>query len=139
MDPKTRKIVEDLERERDALFRRFLEFSEMAERYNEKAYEITCQIESINLALRKAGDLGIIEPREGDGRALSHVPRHAESPEGEEEGEETECDFGTWWDAGDGGGAPGKRRKVRAAEPETAEGAPEEEEEEEREGDGEEP
>jgi hypothetical protein len=86
VDVQTKKIVEDLERERDALIRKFLEFTDLAERYNEKAYEISCQIESINFTLREAEDSGIIDPErnpEDDGRHVSHVPRPP--PEEEEE------------------------------------------------------
>ncbi|GEM_PF-3148626 len=86
MDAKTKKIVASLEQERDALIRKFLEFSDLAERYNEKAYEVTCQIESINLALREAEDLGIVDPSRNagsDGRHISHVPR--DLPEDDEE------------------------------------------------------
>lgn len=138
MDPKTKKIVENLEREREALFRKFLEFSEMSEKYNEKAYDITCQIECINLALRQAEELGIIEPREAeadDGRAVSHVPRPGEE-EGEggaDGGEEKEAAFEDWWDEGeedeeeeeDAGerkaGRRGARRDHRRASTEKAE------------------
>jgi hypothetical protein len=87
LNPKAKKIVEDLERERDALLRKFLEYTDLAERYNEKAYEVTCQIESINLALREAEDQGLIDParnENSDGRHISHVPRELE--EEEEEG-----------------------------------------------------
>ncbi|MHC5036517.1 MAG: hypothetical protein ACYTHM_04315 [Planctomycetota bacterium] len=88
MDARTKRIVEDLERERDALIRRFLEFTDLAERYNEKAYEVSCQIESINLALREAEDLGIIDPGRNagsDGRHVCHVPRTPVDTEDSEE------------------------------------------------------
>jgi vacuolar-type H+-ATPase subunit D/Vma8 len=78
LDTQTEKIVQSLERERDALIRKFLEFTDLAERYNEKAYEVSCQIESINFALREAEDSGIIDAGRNcgrDGRHVSHVPR----------------------------------------------------------------
>jgi len=84
-----KKIVEDLERERDALLRKFIEYTDLAERYNEKAYEVTCQIESINLVLREAEDRGLIDSTRNagsDGRNISHVPR--ELPGGEDDVEE---------------------------------------------------
>ncbi|MHC4599208.1 MAG: hypothetical protein ACYS47_09405 [Planctomycetota bacterium] len=73
MDTHTKKIVEDLERERDALIRKFLELTDLAERYNEKAYEVSCQIESINFALREAEDSGIIDPDRTVDRDGRHV------------------------------------------------------------------
>mgnify|MGYP001821433002 CR=1 FL=1 len=47
--------------------------------------EITCQIESINLALREAADQGLIVPDgsgEEDPRNFSHVPRTEEEEAG---------------------------------------------------------
>jgi hypothetical protein len=73
LDTHTKKIVEDLERERDALIRKFLELTDLAERYNEKAYEVSCQIESINFALREAEDSGIIDPDRTVDRDGRHV------------------------------------------------------------------
>ena len=126
VDEKTKKIIEDLEREREALFRKFLEFSDRAEEYNRKAYEITCRIECINLALRKAGDLGLIDPpaeEERTGPSASHVPRAVQEEEALP-GEETECDFERWWEPA----SPGEEEEDGEED--------EEEEEEEEDGSG---
>ncbi|MHC4777622.1 MAG: hypothetical protein ACYTFG_03480 [Planctomycetota bacterium] len=91
MDTNAKNIVADLERERDALIQKFLEYSDLAESYSDKAHEVSCQIESINLALREAEESGIIDSGRnigGDGRHVSHVPR----PEPQEDGTGEEDD-----------------------------------------------
>ena len=76
MDQKTKDVIRGIEAEREALFRKYIEYTDAAERYNRMAYEITCQIESINLALREAMDMGVIESAgEAGDKAISHVPR----------------------------------------------------------------
>lgn len=107
VDEKTREIVRNLEAEREALFDKFIELSDLAESYNRKAYEVSCRIEAINLALREAMDQGVVDRsalKHEDGRLCSHVPRTIPD-EGEEK---TQWDL--WWSNGIGdeeeGGPP---------------------------------
>ncbi|MCI0340622.1 MAG: hypothetical protein L0216_05650 [Planctomycetales bacterium] len=75
-EPERRKVratVREVERYREGLIRKYVKFTDEAERWNDKAYRVSLEIEHVNLVLKTAKEMGIIPPEwkkpAGNGKA----------------------------------------------------------------------
>lgn len=63
--PSAEGTVKGLESRKEGLIRRYLEIQDILDRYNDEVYQVTCEIEALNLAIAKARAVQGAHPSNG--------------------------------------------------------------------------